>query len=386
MSSKHFGPYLLTAATLLATSPPLAAQDAAPHWSDTLKNMGTVYSNPDADYIQKVKLFGRFHYQYNYSDGESAGQDFSGDGDEVRRLRAGGSVDFLDGFKVLGRMNLIERGAFFRTDLGFSSWDELYVEYGRKDWLGFDSASIGYGRYKLLFGGEEHQSSKRIKTIERSAINNRFGSRRPTGAVLKAEKNGVDYVFGVWSSEIDLESWSGWGENVAVQGSAEFDALDGRLLLDFIYADNSRLDLRIFNYNWATSVTYNRTFSRGHLMANATVSDDRRGDPLGIVLLPSVYLIPDKLEAAFRYQWSHASGDRLAPTSSGGRGLRAIALEEGVFPGAGSDYQALYAGLNYYLAGDNLKFMAGLEYEDISGISATELDGLTFWLAFRTFF
>lgn len=386
MLRKHFGIYLTAAATLLTAQTVLAQGDTSSHWADTLKNMGTVYSDEDADYIQKVKLFGRAHYQWNHSDGESVGEDFSGHGEELRRLRAGASVSFLNGFKALGRANLEERG-FNNTDLGYDSWDELYLQYGRNDWLGFDSASIGYGRYKLLFGGEEHQSSKRIKTIERSAINNRFGSRRPTGAVLNAEKDGIKYIFGVWSSEFDRRSWSGWGESVAGQASAEFDALDGSVLLDFVYAGNTTFELTPFNYKWATSVTYNRKFDRGHLLANATVSDDGRGgDPAGIVVLPSIYIIPNKLEAAFRYQWSHASGDNNAPRSSGSRGLRRIALENRLPNGGGDNYQAFYAGLNWYLAGDNLKFMTGMEYETFNGNSAREMDGLSVWLAFRTYF
>lgn len=385
MLRKNLSSCLLAASALITASAALADEGTSTHWRDTLKNMGTVYSNPDADYVQKVKVFGRAHYQWNYSDGESVGQNFSGNHDELRRLRGGMSVSFLDGFTALARANLKEI-SFDSTKLGFDTWDELYLQYERKDWLGFDSASVGYGRYKLLFGGEEHQSSKRIKTIERSAINNRFGSRRPTGAVFNAEKDGVAYSLGVWSTEFELKSWAGWDEKVALQGNVEFDAFDGSVLVDFIYAGNNRFEQILFNYNWATSVTYNRSFGRGHLMANATVSDDRGGDPMGIVLLPSVYLIPNKLEAAFRYQWSHANGDRLTPVSSGSRGLRRVAFDEGLLPGFGSDYQALYAGLNYYLAGDNLKFMTGLEYESIDGLSEGELDGLTFWLAFRTYF
>jgi hypothetical protein len=371
---------------LITTSLLLTAPAALADWADTLKTMGKVYSNNESDaLVQNVKLFGRVHYQYNYSDGESAGEDFDGDGDELRRLRAGASVSFLNGFKALGRMNL-EEGGFDDHDLGYDSWDELYLEYGRKNWMGFDEASIGYGRYKVLFGGEEHESSKRIKTIERSAINNRFGSVRPTGVVMNASKGGVEYIFGVWSTEPERETWAGWDSGVAVQGSATFDALEGSLILDFVYADDSSDDDSVFDYEWASSVTYNRDFGRYNLMANATVSEDGGADPLGLVLLPSFYIVPDKLEAAFRYQWAHATGDGSAPRSSSSRGIRAVARAEGLPTGSGDNYHALYAGLNYYVAGHNLKFMTGLEYEQIDGDSARELDGVSFWLAARAYF
>ena len=382
MTIRSTGVRVLAAGMVLASS---WAYADTPEWANTLKNMGKVYSDEDNPVVQSVKLFGRAHGQWNYSDGESAGQDFNGSGEELRRLRAGASVSFLNGFKALGRLNL-EEGGFGYTELGFDSWDELYLEYGQKDWAGFDSASVGYGRYKLLFGGEEHQSSKRIKTIERSAINNRFGSNRPTGIKINAEKDGVEYILGIWSREPEPKGWAGWGEGVAVQASATFQASEGEWILDFVYADDADSDNTIFDYDWASSVTYNRDFGRVSLLTNVTVSQAGEVDPIGIVVLPTYDIVPDKLEAAFRYQWASSSADSGVPRSSSSRGLRRVARKEGLQTGSGDDYHALYAGLNYYIAGDNVKLMSGIEYETIRGDSARELDGVTFWLAARIYF
>ena len=379
MARNLLGTCLLASSVLLGAT---AAQ--AEDWRDTLKNMGKLYSSDDG-FVQEVKIFGRVHYQYNYSDGEFEDQSFSGDYDELRRLRAGASIKFLDGFRVLGRINSRERGLDDDVTL-YDSWDELYVDYTRKDVLGFDKASIGYGRYKLLFGGEEHQSSKRIKTIERSAINNRFGSRRPTGANINLEKDGIEYMLGVWSTEIDLEKWADWDEEVAYQVGAIIPAADGELILDFIYADDEDTILSWFNYDWAASVTYTRKFGDVNVLTNATMSDAGDRDPYGFVVLPSFFIVDNKLEAAFRYQYSSVSTDIGTPRSSGSRGLRRVGLEERVGTGNGDQYQALYAGLNYYIAGDNLKLMTGVEYEDISGDVDRDLDGVTLWAAVRAYF
>jgi len=369
----------LLAASVLLGSTAVQAED----WKDTLKNMGKIYSSDDG-LVQQVKVFGRVHYQYNYSDGESGDQNFSGDYDELRRLRAGMSVKFLDGFGALGRWNMRERGLDDKVT-AFDSWDELYVDYTKSDVLGFDKASVGYGRYKLLFGGEEHQSSKRIKTIERSAINNRFGSRRPTGVNINLEKGGAEYIVGVWSTELELEKWAGWSEDVAYQASAILPVAEGELILDFIYADNEDTILTPFGYDWAGSVTYTRKFGDVNVMTNATLADSRL-DPYGFVIIPSFFIIDKKLEAAFRYQYSSVSNDFGVPTSSSSRGLRRVAREEGAGGGAGDEYQAFYAGLNYYVAGENLKFMTGVEYEDISGVRNRELSGVTLWGAVRAYF
>lgn len=379
--SRNLPKTCLLAFSILLASTAVQAED----WKDTLKNMGKVYSSDDG-LVQEVKVFGRVHYQYNYSDGELANDSFNGDRDELRRLRAGMSVKFLDGFRALGRVNFRERG--LDDDVtSFDSWDELYVDYSTSDVLGFDKASIGYGRYKLLFGGEEHQSSKRIKTIERSGINNRFGSRRPTGVNINLEKGGIEYIVGIWSTELEVEKWAGWSEDVAFQGAAILPVAEGELILDFIYADNEDTAASPFTlYDWAGSVTYTRKFGDVNVMANATLSEAGDRDPYGFVILPSFFIVGNTLEAAFRYQYSSTSADSGVARSSGSRGLRRIALEEGVGSGNGDEYQAVYAGLNYYVAGENLKFMTGLEYEDISGDSDRELSGVTAWAAVRAYF
>ncbi|MCR9104186.1 MAG: OprO/OprP family phosphate-selective porin [Gammaproteobacteria bacterium] len=379
MARNLSGNCLLAASVLLG-----AATAQAQDWKDTLKNMGKLYSSDDG-FVQEVKIFGRVHYQYNYSDGDLAGENFNGDREELRRLRAGMSIKFLDGFRALARWNVDEQG-FKGTAAVYDSWDELYLDYTHKNVLGFDKATVGYGRYKLLFGGEEHLSSKKIKTIERSAINNRFGSRRPTGVNINLEKGDVEYIVGIWSTEVDLESWAGWDEDVAFQASAILPAAEGELILDFIYADNADKLVTPFNYDWAGSVTYTRKFGDVSVLTNATVSEARKADPYGFVILPSFFIVDDKLEAAFRYQYAGVSTDSGVPRSSGSRGLRRVALAEGVGTGNGDEYQAIYAGLNYYVAGENLKFMTGVEYEDISGDPDRDLSGVTLWAAVRAYF
>ena len=55
---------------------------------------------------------------------------------------------------------------------GLSNLNELNLEYSVGDVAGFEDVTVGYGRYKVAFGGEESSSSKKIKTVERSNLNN----------------------------------------------------------------------------------------------------------------------------------------------------------------------------------------------------------------------
>lgn len=363
---------------------PTMADEENSNWKDTLKNMGKVYSDNDNPTIQEIELFGRAQYQWNYSDGESAEFDFSGDGDELRRVRSGASVKFLGNFETLARANFV-KGGFRKTSIGFDSFDELFVEYSEDGLFGFYSATIGYGRYKASLGAEEHRSSKRLKTMERSNINNRFGSLRPTGIVLKAEKNDIEYLAGIYSTDSDPESWSQWNGGVAFQGSTTFSAYDGEVILDFMYADDPSNDRSLFDFDWATSASYSRQYGDWNLLTSATFGTDGNNDIFGIVILPT-YLISERLEAVFRYQWANSSAMTGVPKSSSSRGLRRVARSDGVGTGSGDDNHTLYAGLNYYIAGDNMMIMTGIEYESIDGARGLGIEGITFWTAFRTYF
>ena len=354
-------------------------------WIDSLKEFGKLHTGDEDSAVQEVKLFGRAHYQWNYSDGSSAGESFDGNGDELRRLRAGASVEFLNGISALARLNL-EKGGHRNTSLGYSSFDELFIDYSLGSALGFDSASIGYGRFKVAVGGEEHESSKRIKTIERSNINNRFGSIRPTGFLFQGEKDGTTYSAGVFSTERDRETWAKWKGGTAFYGSVEFDAMDGSVILDFLHANDSSNDQSIFDYKWVTSATYSRSLEKIDIFANATYGETEDGNIYGFVLMPSTFLIDGKVELVGRYQYGHSAADSAVPKSSSSRGLRRVARNEGVGTGAGDANHTFYLGLNYFLQDHNSKFMTGIEYEDISGSVGRDLSGYTFWTAYRFYF
>ncbi len=385
MLSKKWKTTLLLASGMAMSTQISTADEENQTWIDALKDMGEVYTGDDDSIVQEVKVFGRAHYQWSYSDGNSAGQDFSGNGDELRRLRGGASVEFTNGISALARMNL-EKGGFRNTSLGYSSFDELYLDYSFSDALGFDSATIGYGRYKVLFGGSEHQSSKRIKTIERSNINNRFAGIRPTGVLFNGEKDGKSYSTGVFSTVQDLETLAKWKGGAAFYSSMEFEALSGGVILDFIYNNDSARQQSDFNLKWATSATYNRSFENILFFAGASYGETESGSVFGIVLLPSTFIIEDKLELVGRYQFGYSSEDSSVPRSSGSRGIRRVARNEGVDTGAGDQNHTFYLGLNYFLQGDNSKIMTGVEYEAISGDVGRDLDGYTFWTAYRFYF
>ena len=383
----------VTATTLSALAGDISVAPPAPvnngNWCDTLQDMGTLYKDNKSPYIQEIKVFGRAHYQFSYVDGENNTQDFSEDGGELRRLRFGTSVKFLNGFKALGRANF-EKGGFRSDQLGYNSMDELYLEYGFGDAAGFEDITIGYGRYKVAFGGEEQTSSKKIKTVERSNISNFFAPNRSTGLLVEASHSDIDFTMGVLSTDAD-QTLGQWDEGIAYYGSAALEVPTGDLIVDFIYNDaNPLLDEDTFGYEWATSLTNDSKIGSWDLFLNATYGETHAGNEVyGVVVMPSTELIEDKLEAVFRYQY--AGSDNVNGLKINGRAVRNSykAFTGGTNMNQGDENHTFYAGLNYFLCDHNAKVMVGVEYETLeggAGVTSVDLEATTLWAAFRMYF
>ena len=373
---------------------PVSEPEPCGDWCDTLKNIGSVYKDKENPFIQEVKFFGRAHYQWGQTDGEIGGADFDGNGDELRRLRFGTSVKFLNAFKLSARANY-ENGGFRDTSIRYSSFDELNLEYSVGDVAGFEDVTVGYGRYKVAFGGEEHESSKKIKTVERSNLNNFYAPKRATGVKIEAEKNDIDFTLGVFSTEGGREALADWNGGVAYLASMALEVADGDLSLDVLYNDSTKAEDDVFKDNeWAASATYETEVGGFDLFTNATYGETHDGDNVyGIVIMPSKELIEDKLEAVVRYQWARSSGADLLEGSKRNLNETREWLEKQqpsssttlLDPAKGDENHTIYAGLNYFLCDHNAKLMTGVEYETIDG-GERDAEATTFWLAARMYF
>ena len=352
-------------------------------FSDTLKNIGTVYKDKTNPFIQEIKFFGRAHQQWAHTDGDVGGVDFHEEGDELRRLRFGTSVKFLNGFQLKARANF-ENGGFRSTSIRYSGFDELNLEYSVGDVAGFEDVTIGYGRYKVAFGGEEHSSSKKIKTVERSLLNNFYAPNRSTGVLIEAERNNIDFTLGVFTVDADPETLGHWNGGIAYYGSLGFEAAEGDVTLDLLINDSTAAEDEVIGYEWAASATFETEVGGFDLFANATYGETHAGDNVyGIVIMPSKELIEDKLEAVVRYQWARSSGaDLLRPQS---RNTRNAAGLDGVAIPRGDEHHSIYGGLNYFIFDHNAKLMTGVEFETVDG-GVADTDATTFWLAARMYF
>lgn len=358
--------------------PPAPAGD----WCDTLQNIGKLYKDKNNPFLQEFKVFGRFQYQYSYTDGELNGVDFDGDGGEIRRFRLGAQAKFLDGFTLKGNIN-VEEGGFRDNELGYSSFDELKLTYKFGDKIGIEDAFISVGRHKFVHTWEVHESSKKIKTIERSNISNFFfNSARPTAVKVGGNFGGFDVTLGYLDTDDNEVVNLSFDGDKAYHISVEGEVGSGDLLLDYTYvdADDNRGD---FKFDWGFSAAYNLNLENGEILFNAIVGADTNGDEVyGFIFMPSTFFIEDRLEGVFRYQYAGSEGNAIRPNS---RSVRNVAGLNNLSVSRGDSNHTFYAGLNYYLCDHNAKFMTGVEYETLEGDNV-DLEALTLWAAFRSYF
>ena len=381
------GPLVLQAADFSSEDSKKKKKKKGPgDWCDTLQDFGELYDvkkkkNP---YVQKVEIFGRYQQQWIYSDGTDRGRDFSGYGQELRRFRVGASVEFFDRWKFQGRINL-EEGDVNNTRLHHNDVDTLIIRYESKD-IGFlNEPMFGYGLTKVDFGGEWYTSSRYIKTVERSNLATIFSPDRATGFFSAFEIEDFDVVCGIFSSRDRDYALADWDGGEVYFASIRTKIGKGKLRADYMYVDATEEEDEIFGFNWAVSLTYDKDIGDWELMVNGTYGRNEDGDIYGIVIMPSIYLIEDRLEAVFRYQWAHSTSLQLRPGNDNHTSIRAIAEADGVKIAPGDDNHAFYAGLNYYFCEDNLKLMTGIEYETLTG-GITDAEATTLWGALRFYF
>lgn len=408
-----------TLAILGSTLPVLAGSTPTPEtppptnsgsWCDTLKSIGTLYANKENPYVQEFKLMGRYQFQTGYIDGNDVnGDDFNDTAAINRRLRFGAQMKFAQYFTLKGNVNLVADAQFAGRDrkwgiphgrFGGAAFDEAKLTFDAgKAWDlgGLDSLKFTYGRQKLKMGQEAHTSSKKIKTLERSALTNTiYRSARPVGFTVDASKGSWKGALAVFSDQISQDEWDSvigeWSEGLAYYASATKTLHnDDELIFDFVYHDDSGdAALDWFGYDWAASAAYAGTCERWGYMGNIIVGDhghiaghsEREGLFYGAVLMGTYWISEGSVEAVGQYQWQGSEESEGVRTNS-----RLFRGDNGgdVNSGRGDSHHSLYAGLNWYLCGDNAKFMTGVEYQNLDTPEGNA-DAVTLWLGYRMYF
>ena len=385
---------------------------------------GTVYKDPSNPWIGEVQLFGRYHWQAAYIDGEGTnGGDFSESYTDARRFRLGAKIGFLNYLSYKGAVNLVDDQRFNGKDLdyGYQDFDESVVTFDAQRALNvsnLDVLTLNYGRIKWHGGLEARASSNELLTVERSAIANKlYNSYRPTGITVNAVKGSLNTLVGIYSSDEatgadgkdagNVEGWGGWNDSLLYNAEVIYSATpDLRLGWEFLYNDADEIGANedsLLDYRWASTLSAEYAIGNGGVNVEGFVGDNggtemqsnaaRRGDFWGFVATPYYWIVPAKFQAVAQYGYAGASEAQGIRTNS--RYVRATNYGGGGYDGnnvtnsgRGNELHTVYAGLNYLVCGDNLKFQLGAEYSSLNtpGKEDGDVDALTYLFGFRSFF
>ena len=373
------------------------------------KGLGTLYSDPENPYLQEFKVLGRLHYQYGLLDGEGSGNEFNYDAHQVRRLRAGFSSKFLDNWDLyaeaeFGRDRRPRGGDF---DIRFQHMWQLKLHFDAKKAFGLDhidGLKLGIGSREINMSYEWVTSSKRIKSVERTAIANKiwaFNSEfaNPTGAWVITKLKPVTWTFGAFSTTQD--DWiAPFDDGELYYSNLHWDLCDGPNGEDTdvrwaaFYQDRSGDDqVLAAGLDWATALSIQHKEGAWEFHAEAIAGDNgtqsdahREGDFWGAVVMPSYWLFDSSLEAVLQFQYQ--GSDESEGVRLNSRYARRAGVRENLptfANGRGDEHYSVYAGLNKLLCGHQHKVMFGVEYNSLHQNGSEAFRGFTALVAYRTY-
>jgi len=339
------------------------------HYYDIL-DLATLYEG-DGPLIQEISLIGRYHGQYHNIE-----SDLGDDSDwENRRIRFGVAAKFLNNFEFEGQFNI--KRNFGSPGRLFDSVEDLTVTWEPNDFW-----AITVGKQKPKITREYSTSSKRIKTIERSMLVNQVTPDKAGGVVVTFnDLGGFEVDLGIFSgnleSDWDLPDFDGGYAAYARIAREITEATE--LRFDYLYNDGDAGNNAFEDYEHIFSLNSQSDWDRLHLVTDLIYGAEGSfgsTDVYGLVLMP-YYDLTDKLELVFRYTFS---------SSNNSTGLVNTSRYEDDATGDlfGDEYHAFYMGLNWYICGDKLKIMNGVEYSTLSGFD--DVDYWSFMSGIRFYF
>ncbi|MGI8604451.1 MAG: porin [Verrucomicrobiales bacterium] len=338
-------------------------------WCEKLFGLATIYKGDDSDWLNEFAITGRYHGQFWAADSETG----SDEDWENRRFRIGARA-------VLFQKKLELKAEIFSNldndDDGFyDGFTDLHAR------VMIDPAfNITIGKQKPKYGWEWTTSSRVILTFERSQLSNQFRGDYAPGVSIDGKVDKWSYYGGVFASDPDEEFGDFDGGTTAI-ASVGYDlkeafGVDKALWrLDFMYTDQDDGDT-IFNW-FDTGVSTSLEFKQGQWGLNAEAQyGSGQSDAFGIMIQP-YYDITKKLQVVASYQFAWSDEDE---------GLRPQSRYEREVGGTNGDlYNAIYAGLNYYICEHKLKLMGGVEYANMDGGSGPGYDGWTAFAGVRVY-
>lgn len=323
---------------------------------------------PAGSNFKDFRIRGRIQTQFGYVRADDAG----GEKDsystlELRRVRLGVQGTLLQNVRAQLEANFVP-GSDVTMRSAFLQWRDHEAAY----------VKVGYDR--PAFGFERTTSSASIFTVERSNLTNTIISEDMLGVSVDGKVVPFNYGIGIYTNR----------DNTNPAGSERYlyNASTG-VNLDHLVSDDQKVRFRAdvilnddaggnFGFEEGYSVGAHYGFKAFDLRAEYLHADSFDGDTTnGWYVLPS-YFVTEKFQLVGRYEWMKAdAADGIRSPSRYSRRVGDL---------RGDQFQALYAGANYYFKGDANKVMLGVELSEIDDTPAGDQEAITVYGAWRVLF
>lgn len=378
---------MLSLGWLACDSPALAADEADSFQSlcDDVWGAAVLYESSTNPYVQKFAFTGRAQFDYVHINGEGmrAGgvpnEDLQYDDFNDRRVRAGFKGTFFENFSahVEGDFQYDEDPVYRRLTDASVGWSHS------------DALNVKVGKQSMSFTLDGSTSSKKLLTIDRSALSNNlwFSAEYAPGVSVSGKYDNWVYHTGIFSQGDADEEFGDFNAGAAWIASVGYDfrtclGVDEALLtLDYVYNEPTTTTGSLFtnrSLNHVASLNFRYQDDAFGFRTDLAAADGYGGQPnlWGFTVMP-FYNITDKLQAVGRY---------TLVDSDGANGVRYGSYESSLVVSAKGDfYQEAYLGLNYYIYGHKLKLQTGLAFISMDDFAndGGEFDGLSWTTGFR---
>ena len=329
------------------------------------EELAVIYSNKDNSVVQRFSLYGELAIQW--AEGVSNQGAFGSrnlgptsatstipgtpstlwDGLDARRWRVGARAEVFRDFKFTGIIDINPNFDPFYRDIY-----ELYLTYAPND-----AFNLSAGKRKAHFFSQEYNTSSREMIVfELSLLTAMLIPKELSGIWVDGKIGDWNYTFAAYPGDY-REEFSRFDAGLVTQTSLGYDfarrldADKALVRLDWQASTSGRNSYGPGNFSHAFSLS--TAFQQGRFYGYTDflggLGRGSQGDVWGVVLTPTYFIIPDRLQFVLRYQYAHGDSnglrlqryETLAPdlttTSRSGRTTKSS---------TGSEYQAVYLGLN----------------------------------------
>jgi phosphate-selective porin OprO and OprP len=348
------------AVTNTATVQPDAKEKSA---FDQAWGLTTLYKNDQNPYLEEFDFTGRLQVDYFHVSSDKGVVDFT----EIRRFRMGVDSWFADRHVEIKATVDTALYAYHAPSVYYNRFTDLYLNIHVNDAL-----NLRVGKFEPHFGYDREFSDIQQKFFERGILDdqvfNNTGNDYVAGVSALGKLGNLGYQAAIFSDNVGKEyGLLNGGASELFELNYDFSralVVDKALwAVDYMsMQNNSTPNANVFNTMHNAAATY-FDFKQGRFgfVTQFGYGNGNRvkGDVYALTIMPSYYVIPEKLEAVVRYQFA---------TSDDPNGIALMNRQDktvGSF--TGDTYDSVYLGLSYYIYGHKFKLMTAEQLDYLTG-------------------